>query len=54
MSREQLEHKLSQKFGIIEGHNKYSKIKDLLIYTYKHINECAFSTDFYDKIFDLL
>ena len=54
MNREKLYLKLVNRFGVSEGHNKYSKITDLLSYTYNHINECGFPTDFYDKIVDII
>ena len=54
MTREELEHRLCEKFGLAEGYKKYSQIKEILDYTYKHINECGFAFDFYEKIFNIL
>ena len=54
MLREELEYKLSKKFGTTEGHKKYTQIKEFLDYTYKHINECGFALEFYDKIFNII
>ena len=54
MTREQLEHKLKEKFGVVECYKKYTQIKELLEYTYGNVGKCGFALDFYDKIFDLL
>lgn len=54
MTREELEYKLIKRFGITEGYKKYSQIKEFLDYTFKHINECGFSFEFYNKIFKIL
>ena len=54
MTREQLSSMAVKKFGFAEGYKKYNQIIELLDYTYKHINDCGFALDFYEKIFDIL
>lgn len=54
MLREELYSRLIKKFGVTEGYKNYSKIINLLEYTYQNINRCGFSTEFYNKIFEIL